>query len=330
MTGSIEELQNMELAAGDEISHADITARIPEVWAAEIEARAEIERVFKKYCKVNTDLVGRAGDTIKIPRRAYVDLNTYYAEAQSELVSMTQNFELTLDTITLTPTEMGISGRITKQAIDEAMISLVNDTQAGLALAMADKEDQDILTAIMTTAVSGGPKYINAKKDATTFVSGDYTTTVAGAAITGVTAADVLDLSVIVEASEVIMPTDGFKADTLFIHPRQKASLLRSEDFINAARAGAATARSNASVANVWGLEVVSSRRVPTHEISGSVTGYQAILIDSKNAVALAYKRPITVETEYKPAERMYYFYVTSMYQAKRLNDGAVVIINSA
>ena len=133
MTGSIEELQRMELAAGDEISHADITnKRIPEVWAAEIEARAEIERVFKKYCKVNNDLVGRAGDTIKIPRRAYVDLTTYYAEAQSELVAMTQNFELELETITLTPTEMGISGRITKQAIDEAMISLVNDTQAGL------------------------------------------------------------------------------------------------------------------------------------------------------------------------------------------------------
>jgi hypothetical protein len=330
MTGSIEELQRMELAAGDEISHADITARIPEVWAAQIEARAEIERVFAKYCKINTDLVGRAGDTIKIPRRAYVDLNTYHAEAQSELVSMTQNFELELETVTLTPTEMGISGRISKQAIDEAMISLVNDTQAGLALAMADKQDQDILTALMATAVSGGPKYVNAKKDATTFTSGDYTTAFAGAAITGVTAADVLDLSVIVEASEVIMPSNGFKADTLFIHPRQKASLLRSEDFINAARAGATSARSNASVANVWGLEVVSSRRVPTHAISGSVTGYQAILIDSKNAVALAYKRPITVETEYKPAERMYYFYVTSMYQAKRLNDGAVVIINSA
>jgi maleate cis-trans isomerase len=112
---------------------------------------------------------------------------------------MTQNFELELETVTLTPTEMGISGRISKQAIDEAMISLVNDTQAGLALAMADKEDQDILTAIMATSVSGGPKYVNAKKDATTFTSGDYTTAFAGAAITGVTAADVLDLSVIVE-----------------------------------------------------------------------------------------------------------------------------------
>lgn len=330
MTGSIEELQNMELAAGDEISHADITARIPEVWAAEIEARAEIERVFKKYCRVNTDLVGRPGDTIKIPRRAYVDLDTYSAQAQSELTPMTQNFELTLDTVTLTPTEMGISARISKQAIDEAMISLVNDTQTGLALAMADKEDQDILAALMATSPSGGPKYINAKKDATTFVTGDYTTAVASAPITGVTAADVLDLSVILEASQVIMPSNGFTPDTLFIHPRQKASLLRSEDFINAARAGTSTGRSNASVTNVWGLEVVCSRRVPTHEISGSVTGYQAILIDSKNAVALAYKRPITVETEYKPAERMYYFYVTSMYQAKRLNDGAVVIINSA
>jgi hypothetical protein len=48
----------MELAAGDEISHADITARIPEVWAAEIEARAEIERVFKNIVRLTpTSLV---------------------------------------------------------------------------------------------------------------------------------------------------------------------------------------------------------------------------------------------------------------------------------
>ena len=104
MTGSMEELQNAELAAGDEISHADITARIPEEWAAAIEARAEIENVFKPYCKVNTDLVGRAGDTIKIPKKAYVDFTTYGATAQSELVEMDTNFELTLDTVTLTPT----------------------------------------------------------------------------------------------------------------------------------------------------------------------------------------------------------------------------------
>lgn len=333
MTGSLEELQNIEMAFGDdgsEISHADITERIPERWAQYIEARADIERIMKKYCKVNTDLVGRPGDTIKIPRRAYVDLTTYTATAQSEGVAMSQNFELEIETITLTPTEVGISGRITKQAIDEAMISLIEDTQIGLAKAVADKEDQDILAAIMATAVSTGPTYINAKKDATTFVSGTYTTAFAGAAITGVTAADVLDLSVIVEAKEVIMDSNGFVGDVLMIHPRQKASLLRSEDFINAARAGAADARSRAAVTNVWGLEVVSSRRVPTHAISGSVTGYQAILMDSTAAVALAVKRPVTVETEYKPAERMYYFYVTTMYQAKRLNDGAVVIINSA
>lgn len=330
MTGSIEELQNMEMAAGDEISHADITTTIPEVWAAEIEARAEIARVFENYCKVNKDLIGRPGDTIKIPKQAYVDLNLYGATAQAELTPMDQNFELTFEMVSLTPTEFGVSGRISKQAIDESMRSLVEDVQRGLAIAMADKSDRDIVTALMTTAVSGGPIYINAKKDAIAFASGSYTTAVAGAAITGVTSADVLDLSVIVEASEVVMPSNGFKGDTIFIHPHQKASLLRSEDFLNAARAGSADARSKASIANVWGLEFVSSRRVPTHAISGSATGYQAILIDSANAVALAYKRPITVETEYKPGERMHYFYVTSMYQAKRLNDGAVVIINSA
>ena len=330
MTGSIEELQNIELAAGDEISHADITARIPENWGAEIEARAEVERVFKKYCKVNTDLVGRAGDNVKIPRRAYVDLTTYGATAQSELVAMTPNFELTLDTVTLTPTEIGVASRISKQAIDEAMISLLADCQENLALAVADKEDADILAALVATTVGYEVDYINAKKDATKYTPGTWTVAVAGAAVTGVTVADVLDLEVIVEASEVVMAENGFTADTLFIHPRQKASLLRSADFKNAATAGNTDARSRATVTNVWGLEVVASRRIPTITISGSVTGYQAILVDSKNACALAIKRPVTVETEYKPSERMHYFYVTTMYQAKRLNPGAVVLINSA
>jgi hypothetical protein len=77
MTGNLEDLMtqtaSVELATGDEISHADVTARIPERWAAIIESEADKARVMRNLCKVNTDLLNRPGDTIKIPKHAVLD-----------------------------------------------------------------------------------------------------------------------------------------------------------------------------------------------------------------------------------------------------------------
>ncbi|MDD3039562.1 phage major capsid protein [Bacteroides sp.] len=330
---SIEDLKEMTMAAGDEISHADGANRIPEVWGEEIEVRANIERILRRYVRVNTDLVGRPGDTVKLPKKTYSDMDTYAAAATGgDLVTISPNFELTLDLVTIEPVEVALATAITKQIIDEAMISVLDEARNNMADTIADKEDQDILAALVATSATEAEcvTYVEAKRNSVTFVSGKWTTAQAALAQENITSVDVLDLSVIVEASEVVMHEQGFVADVLFIHPRQKASLLRDDNFIDAAKNGGTVARQKGVIGEIFGLEVVTTRRVPSITISGSATGYQAILMDKSAAAVLAIKRPVTIETEYKPAERKHYLYFTQMYKAQRVNHGAVVLINTA
>ena len=328
---SIEELQEATMAAGDEVSSADITARIPEVWGETIEAKAEPKRIFRDLIRVNTDLVGKPGDTVKMPRRGFIDFDTYAAAAVADdLTEISPNVELSYETVSFTPTESAMATAITKEAIDEAMVSLLDDAMTNMAIGIAAKEDQDISTALALPQAAD-LTYIEANTGATTFITGAWDAAQAAATQTNVVAADVLDLSVIVEASEVVMETQGFSADTIVIHPRQKASLLRDDNFLKAADSPTgAEAVKNGVIGTLFGLKVVSSQRVPTITISGGATGYQAMVLDSTAAGGLAVKRPVTVETEYLPAKRMHYIYVTTMIQAKRLNPGAVVLINTA
>ncbi|MCK5608777.1 phage major capsid protein [Candidatus Pacearchaeota archaeon] len=328
---SIEELQEATMAAGDEVSSSDITERIPEQWAATIEAKAEPKRIFRSLVRINTDLVGKPGDTIKMPRRGFIDFDTYAAaDVASDLTEITPNVELSYETVSFTPTESAMATAITKEAIDEAMVSLIDDAMTNMAIGIAAKEDQDIATSLALPQAAD-LTYIEAETGAATFTTGNWDAAQAAAEQSNIGASDVLDLSVIVEASEVVMETQGFNADTIVIHPRQKASLLRDDNFLKAADSPTGTqAVKNGIIGTLFGLTVVSSQRVPTITISGGASGYQAMVLDSTAAGGLAIKRPVTVETEYLPGKRKHYIYVTTMLQAKRLNPGAVVLVNTA
>jgi len=353
MAETIEDLMtktaNVSLAAGDEISHADITARIPERWAAIIESEADKLRVFRNFCKVNTDLLGKPGDTIKIPKHAILDYDTYGPIDAAELTPLTPNAELTYDTVTVTPTEVAITGAVTRQAIDEAMVSILDDLLFEMGRAMAQREDIDIIKAAVATTTGEEITYVEANQDSDVYVSGAWTAAVAGtlsaqtttvgrpkrlqwsANQTNLTAGDVLDLGVITEAQDVLMEEAGFSADVLVVQPKQFADLKRNPQFIDASKYGDNSVLKTGQVGNFFGLNVYRSQNLPLLKCGadGSVKGYQALMIDTARALALVLKRNITVETEYKPADRKHYVYITGFYKAQRINDGAIIAINT-
>jgi len=335
MTGSMEELKNTELAAGDDISATDVANITPEEWGKEIENRAYAKAVFRNYVLVNTDLVGRSGDTIKLPKRPVVDTDTYGAtDIANDTTEVTPNLELEWDTVDLVPTEVGIAANITKNAVENALLSVIDHTIDNMAVMTAIKEDKDIVSAVTLADDADPIKYVEADADGAPYVSGDWTTTVKSADQTNVTPTDVLDLGVITEANDVLMAMNGFEGDTVFIHPRQKAALMRNSNFLDASQAGDNQMLRKGVIGQIFGLDVVVSKHVPTITISdgnaGTQTGYQAILIDSTAACGLAVKRKPTVETEYSATKRKHTAVSTSLYQAKRLNSGAVVVINTA
>lgn len=353
MAETIEDLMaktaNVALATGDEISHADITARIPEVWSQIIESEADKVRIFRNFCKVNTDILGKPGDTVKIPKHAILDYDLYGPAAAAELTPLAPSAELTYDTVTVTPTEIAIAGAVTKQAIDEAMVSIIDDLLLEMGKAVAQREDLDIIQAAVATTTGEEITYVEANQDSDTYVSGSWTAAVAGTLSaqtttsgrpkrllwssnqTNLTAGDVLDLGVITEAQDVLMEEQGYSADVLVIQPKQFADLKRNPQFIDASKAGDNSVLRTGQVGNFFGLNVYRSQNLPLLKCAsdGLTRGYQALLIDTARALALVIKRSVTVETEYKPADRKHYIYITTMYKAQRLNDGAIIAINT-
>lgn len=335
MTGSMEELKNTELAAGDNISATDVSNITPEKWGDMIANRAYAKAVFRNFVLVNDDLVGRSGDTIKLPKRPVIDTDTYGAEdITDDTTEISPNLELEWDTVDLVPTEVGIAANITKNAIENALLSVIDHTIENMAVMTAIKEDKDIVAALVKADDTDPITYVEANADGTPYVTGDWDTTQEAADQTNVTPTDVLDLGVITEANDVVMAMNGFEGDTVFIHPRQKAALMRNDNFLDASQAGDNQMLRKGVIGQIFGLDVVVSKHVPTITISdgnaGTQTGYQAILIDSSAAGGLAIKRKPTVETEYSATKRKHTAVSTSLYQAKRLNAGAVVVINTA
>lgn len=334
MTNSIEDLQNLTLAAGDEISHSDVGDRIPEVWAGEIERAADAARIMRNFAIVNTDLVGKPGSIIKMPKRAYIDMVTYPVKtiaADTDAVSI--DSELTFETVTLEPTEVGLGSSITQQAIDEVMISLLDNVKEQLGYGIAQREDLDIIAAITLEAASGSAVYAveAGAAGAIDFVSKEWEVGQLAADQTNLTSTDKISLPLIAEAA-VMMDMAGFEADSVIIHPRQKSDLLKDDLFIDASQAGSVEHRKKGVIGELYGLSIAVSKNLNTLSIEtdGSGTGYQALMLDKSAAVGLAIKRPVTIETEYKPQMRRHYIYATTMYKAGRLNIGAIVLMNTA
>lgn len=349
MTGTIEELkaQQITLADGDEISSTDVQARVPETWGAEIESRQKNMRVFRNYTKFNDDLLRNPGADVKLPKKAVLDYNKYApTDIAGDTTAIVPNVEIGLDTVEIKPTEVGVAAKITKQAIEEAFISIMNDTLDEMAWAMSQKEDLDIVAAMVATTAGEEIKFVEADASAAgSYVSGDWTVAQAGAfgsVVAGqwpteqsnIVPADIIDLGVISYANEVVMSEAGFEGDVLFIHPKQKFDLMNNAQFVETSKAGDSNTFRKGVIGEIYGLEVVMSKNLPKIVVSDGAastqTGYQALLLDASAGCGFAVKRETTVETKYEPLERMHYAVITGVYKAKRLNDGAIVVINTA
>ena len=127
------------------------------------------------------------------------------------------------------------------------------------------------------------------------------------------------------------MAKNGFRANALIIHPEHQATLMRNSQFLEAAKAGDNRMFRNGEIGSIFGLSIFMSMNLPKLKCAadGNTEGFQAILLDSNAALALVIKRPVTIESKYEPGERMHYIFITSMYKAKRVNDGAVIAINT-
>lgn len=336
------------------ISSSDLANVIPEVWGAQIERDAEPLRIFRQFCKVNSDLLNKAGDNVKMYKRAILDFDLYGPSvAANDLEEMEPNSEMSYDTVTLTPTRKYMAGRITLETIEDVMTDAMQDLMREYAELYAQYEDIQIIMAAVATTTGEEITYIEANKDSDVYANGAWTAVKAGTlamtdcglvrhgkvikqlkwptAQANLTTGDVMDVGVIIQAKQVIMPSRGFQPDVLVMHPKQIADLMSNPQFIDASKAGTNSVLMTGQLMNFMGLKIFESKNLPLLACgsAGTTVGYQAILLDSKKALGLAIKRLLMIDTEWKPSLQRWNLYFSWRNDVKRLNDDAVIVINT-
>jgi hypothetical protein len=130
---------------------------IPEVIAAMVEEKLIDNLAFSEIAEIGTDLMGNAGDTITVPRFAYIGDAEDVAENEPIPDAL-----LSSDTMQATIKKAGKGVRITDEAALSGYGDPIGEATRQLAKSIAAKTDNDILTVLqdigseMTVTASGG------------------------------------------------------------------------------------------------------------------------------------------------------------------------------
>lgn len=195
----------------------------PEVMADMISAELTSKIKFAPLAEVDTTLQGQAGNTITIPRFAYIG----DAEDVAEGVAMGTT-TLTTASQQATVKKAGKAVELSSEAILSGYGDPVGETNKQMLNAFASKVDADLVTAL------------------------------GGATLVHDASANVISYAGIVEAIDKFAEEDD-EQKVLFIHPNQKSAIRKDANFINHVD----NAVVSGTIGEFAGCQVVASNRIP-------------------------------------------------------------------
>lgn len=218
----------------------------PEVMGDMINAKIEAQLKLTPYAKVDTSLVGVAGDTKTVPMWKYIG----DAESIDENTQIDYS-QMTTDSSTFTIGKAGKGVTITTEAINSGLGNPVAQAEAQLAKAIAGKVDKDVLNACYTASIVIAPS------------------TLAPISYDGV-----VDAVTKFEDEE-----DGIEK-VMFIHPKMESALLKDDDFLSADKFTGGVAV-NGSIGKIAGCWVKKSNRVVLVKYEKASAGSITIVAES-------------------------------------------------
>ena len=294
------------------LKSSDAAAAIPTAWVPSIVRRpagliANLGDVVRSY----PQLKGRPGDKVRVPRLAGVEFTALTeGEAPTEP-------SLVLDGVELALEEYGQLISITYSVLEDMSPDIVSAIEEMFVEAAKLKEDEVILSRL---------EAVGSDELAATLVAGDK------ASEADLTASDVLTPELIARAIGAIL-AEGYLVRpgdlTLVVHPKQYQDLLQNAQFTNAAALGSPEVVRTGRLTQYMGVNIVVSTKVPTGTSSDGTTTYHAFVFH-RDAVALAYKRDLTIEQERDIAARVLKLMATHRFGVKVVLPNAVVKLLTA
>ena len=292
------------------LKSADAAAAIPTVWTPEIVRKpagliANLGDAVRSY----PQLRGRPGDKVKVPRLASVEFDSLAeGTAPSEP-------SIVIDAIEIVLHEYGKLVSITYSVLEDIRPDIVAALEDMFTEAAKLKEDEVILS-----------KLDGITEPAATYYGGGK------ASEADITDADVFTPDLIAKALGAIM-AQGYLVRpgdlTLVIHPKQYQDLLTNTQFTNAAAWGSRDVIVSGRLTQYMGVNILVSTKVPTGTSTAGTTTYHAFVFH-RDAVALAYKRDLTLEQERDIAARAIKIMATHRFGVEVVLPKAVVKIITA
>lgn len=270
----------------------------PQVMGDMIEAKIPHMLKFTPFAKVDTTLVGVAGDTKTVPSWNFVGA----AEDVAEGAEITTK-KLTASTATFTIKKAMQSVGITQESINSGLGDPVGAGESQLAKAIAVKVDADVLTAALTGTLTS-----------------DSSTKVIGYA-------GIVDAVGVLDEEEI---TDK----VMFVNPAQITTLRKDADFLSADKYQGGVAVSG-EVGMIAGVRIVPSKQIVKSdagtyvcpliklEPASTVTEYAETELP---AITIFMKKDTSVDHEWFPKKQTHDITAAKYYGVALTNASKVVV----
>lgn len=278
---------------------------VPEVMADMISAKVEKKVIISKIAKVDTTLQGQPGNEVTVPQYKYIG----DAEDVAEGVAMgTAKLETGSTKFTIKKAGKGVS--ITDEAILSGYGDPVGEANKQLALAIANKIDNDVVDVINKEYALG-----TAEDGVQLIYDGS---------------AKVISYAGVVDAED-LFDEETSSDKILYVHPKQMTQLRKDADFISADKYDG-NVMTSGEVGKIGTCRVVRSKKV---KLNSEGTAYLNPIVKLTNdaeteedapAVTIYLKRDTQVERERKADAGLTNIYTNKHYGVALTNTTKVVL----
>lgn len=271
----------------------------PEVMADMISAKLPKKIRVVPFAKVDTTLEGAEGDTITVPKFAYIGDAEDVAEGVE--CGMT-TLEASSEKVTVKKAMKGVT--LTDEAVLSAHGDPVGETNNQLALSLASKVDNDCMDALSDEEADGRLLYDGSSSK--------------------------IGYEGIVDAVDVFEEeVNGEKA--MFVHPKQVTTLRKDSNFISADKYNQEVVLKG-EIGMIANTRIVPSKKVKENT-EGTAYLNPIIKLETEGeteeetpALTIYLKRDLNVETERKARKRATEITADEMYAVSVSNDSKVVL----
>lgn len=268
----------------------------PEVMAPIISAKLPAKIAFSSIAKIDNTLVGQPGNTITVPKYAYI----------GDAVDVAEGVAMGTTILTATSTEatvkkVGKGVGLTDESVLSGYGDPVGQANGQIAMAIGSKVDTDCHAAL---------------ESAPLIFDGS---------------AAVINYEGIVDAVGLFQEEGTEAPKVLFIHPDQKTTLRKDPDFMDINKYPLQTIMTGV-IGSVAGCQVIPSKRVTKVDLGLGVMGYKSIIVntteseDDPAALTIYMKRSVSLEKSRDADKGVTDLHANQHYTAVLSNDSKVVI----